>query len=170
VPGAATGEHLPEHCRTIRHDSVNPEIEESVHLRRIVDGPHVDSNVATVAAPDEAGSDDRDRPSSDGNLCRLRTAREPGEPQHGQFPRAGSGTQLSPQHAAQGADPPIVERGEAHPLERGMSLDHVDEGPSAVLALAVDVETSVRPGIEELVECRDRLGAMNACLGELGGT
>ncbi len=93
---------------------------------------------------------------------------QPGELQHGQLPLAGGRAQPSSQHPAQGANPSIAERREAHTIEGVVAVDRLDQWPSAVLALAVDVEAGLRPGVEQLVERRDRFRAVHAGVGNLG--
>src|SRR3954451_23503318 len=47
-PLSAPGEHLLEHVGAVGDQAVDAEIEELVHLRGLVDGPHVDVDARRV--------------------------------------------------------------------------------------------------------------------------
>ena len=71
---ATTHEHVLEDRRPIRHDAVDAEVEQAVHLGRIVDRPHVDLDAAPVGARHEPLVDDRDAVPLHRHLGDRRTA------------------------------------------------------------------------------------------------
>src|SRR5687768_17010230 len=62
VPDIALDQYVLEHGRAVGHDPVDPEVEQAVHLRRVVDRPHVDLHVSAVR-PAKEPLRHHDRPS-----------------------------------------------------------------------------------------------------------
>ena len=69
-PLAAPGEHLLEHVGPVGDQAVDAEVEQLVHLRRLVDGPDVHVGAGGVRAAYERTGDDRQRPAAVRHLQR----------------------------------------------------------------------------------------------------
>ena len=140
-----------------------------MHLGRIVDRPHVHGDAAAVAAADEPDGDDRDTPTDvpapGGSEPNARPVSLIAANSH--WPAAVHSRR--PRAAAHVRDAAIAERGEAHPIEGTVAGDHVGQRSNTAFTLAVDVEASVGPGVEQLVERRNRLVPCDAHRGDLGG-
>jgi hypothetical protein len=68
---AARLEHVAQHRWSIRHEPVDPQVEQTLHLAGFVDGPHVHVDVQAVGALDERLVDHGERSLADGDLRRL---------------------------------------------------------------------------------------------------
>ena len=79
-PLSAPGEHVLEHVGAIGDQAVDAEVEQLVHLRRLVDGPDVDVGAGGVGAAYERPGDDRERSAAVGDL-------QGGDPVAGEPPR-----------------------------------------------------------------------------------
>src|SRR3954452_10612829 len=88
VPGAAGFEDLTQHRRSVRHDPVDPQVEQALHLRRVIDGPYVDLHAEVMGSFDEALVDHRDD-LLDGHLRgKPRGMTDEPEAQHSELDRA----------------------------------------------------------------------------------
>ena len=96
-----------------------------------------------------------------GTWAASEPSEESGQLEQRQLPLPGGGAQPGSEQPAQGDDVAIAERREAPAVEGAMPIDHLGQRPDPGVVLAVDVETPFGPGVEHLVQKRDRLGAVD---------
>ena len=60
MPEPPSHQHLLEQRRAVAHDPVDPDVEQPLHLRGVVDRPDVHGQVAAVCGLEEAGIGDAD--------------------------------------------------------------------------------------------------------------
>src|SRR6478735_11611696 len=99
-PGTSPLEHSSQHRREVGHDAVDAEVEQAVHLVRIVDGPDVHVASEAVRRLDERRRHDLHGAVTDRDLEALVRRRAPvkdGEagaaPESGDLPRTGGGAE-----------------------------------------------------------------------------
>ena len=121
-PLASPDQHLLEDRWPVGHDPVHPQVQQATHLGRVVDGPHVHRQPATVGGGHEPAVDDggpalRRRDLDARGLQPAAGRPEAGRPQA----RDAGGTQRSaqtgPQQVAQPGQSPIGEGPDAHPVD-----------------------------------------------------
>lgn len=110
--------------RIVGHDAVDPEIDESLHLERIVDGPDVNRTSGSTSASDGRLRHHRDRTLRDGNLEAIRCRRnEPGQPAR-DFDRTGAGAHAGP--PANRRQSTMAERSDAHAIETRVTMEECE--------------------------------------------
>src|SRR5215218_9660242 len=64
-------EQALQYLRAVCHDDVHPEVQQPVHLRRIVYRPHVHPHPPGMGGPEKSRRDELDPPVLDGHLERI---------------------------------------------------------------------------------------------------
>ena len=74
---AAPMEHVAEQVCPVRDNAIHAELQETVHLGGIVDGPDMNHQAKVMGAPKESRRNNREPPIADWNLKRLHVAKHP---------------------------------------------------------------------------------------------
>lgn len=161
---AAGPEHVPEHVGAIRHDAVDPEVEQPVHLGCVVDRPHVNVETEIVGGADESGGDDLDPPDRGRHLRGDDPPDRPSEPEAaGQQTQDaarpgtdGEGVTHQPPHPA---DPPVAERTDQDAIDRRRAQDDIGHWFRGGITLRIEVHVGVGECLEQILEPHDLLGS-----------
>jgi regulator of sirC expression with transglutaminase-like and TPR domain len=171
-PGSAVGQHVAEYLGLIGHQPVDAEIEETVHLVRVVDGPDVDLDAPLMEMGDQPWGDDRDAAYGHRHLgCLHRRNGQPEAPAASQQSESATGPradrQLGPHERPNTVDSAIAERSDHDPIGRIGSQNRVRERLDRRVVFGVEVDAGRRKDLEELVESHDRFGSRDAGLAHL---
>lgn len=165
-PDTSFGQDLAEDARTVGHDPVDTEIEETMHLVGLIDGPDVDVQVEVVRPLDESTVHQGDATGAHRDLhtaaAGMTTAEaETGGPESGDCLRSQRGAQRRTQKLLETVDPAVGERADAHPLGRTEPTEQFGEGFDDSVMLRIDVDPEIRPGGQQLLEQRDRFPSVD---------
>ena len=127
---------LAKDDRAVGHDAVDAEIEQSLHLRSIVDRPHVHVQSQPMGSLDETTIDHGQRTLFHRHLRSQapQTANKAVSKQR-HLDRAERGAQLGAQLLAQAAQPRVAERADTHPRQRVGAAQGGDERVDSSIGL-----------------------------------
>jgi hypothetical protein len=151
---AAGCENVSEEAKAIAHDPVDPELEEFVDRRLVVDRPYVHRQACPVRGRDEPCGHDWNTPSTDRYLDAVGT-----KPTHegacggqpGQCNRLRPHRRARPP-SAERTNPTktaVRERSNTHAIPGAEPVWERPEGPHAYIRLGVNVDPGIRPARED---------------------
>ena len=173
VPGTAFSQHAAEHVGLVGHEAVDAEVEQPVHLDRLVDGPDVYRESPSVCSPHESCVDQgepagmrRNLDASDDRDAHRHTHRR--QSQSRDDPRAARSAQRVTQQLTGATNTSIGERADAHPLDRTGAREQSGQRLDHCVTLRVDVHPLTREGGQQLVEQDHGARAPDSRLADLG--
>ena len=148
-------QHVAEQGGGVGHDPVNPQGDETAHVRWVVDGPGVDGQPMRVGTPQVSGRDE-----ASGDLQPIRACTDALGKSRGSGPLEEDLARASGRLDGRRSPAPCCaesarrKRGQAHSVPGGSASEAIECRSDHRRFLQVDVDRCVRVGFEEFLQSK----------------